>query len=428
MLQQQQQQHQHHLQSAIAAAPNPSSSSTTSTPPSSITGEAPPKQVAQAMDRLGQAARLIADIRLGADRLLEALFVAAQPHQSSKPLHLFRQEDESMRQHLKDLRTVGKQLEESGVLNESLRSRSNSWGLHMPLVCPDGAVVAYAWKRQLAGQAGASAVDRTRLALKAFTDQKRRFFPHLNDEEDGESADNVSKKHRNLPAQAEDNQDNLRDCKTLSDLLTNLEKDMPNLKVMTYERLDWLKRALSLPASANDNTIEAPKHNFHSSHILRPAPQNVVSMDKIAVIELFFPSVFRAVVSLHPAGSTDPDSVAFFSPDEGGSYMHSRGSSVYHVFRQITEHATVALQYFLGIRSKTALHSLLHWICSYQTLFTKVCNKCGRLLAMDRQSALILPPVHRPYRTFSASKVLSTQDQSSNAPEAYHIGCFSDDV
>ena len=34
--------------------------------------------------------------------------------------------------------------------------------LHMPLVCPDGAVVAYAWKRQLAGQAGASAVDRTR--------------------------------------------------------------------------------------------------------------------------------------------------------------------------------------------------------------------------------------------------------------------------
>lgn len=53
-------------------------------------------------------------------------------------------------------------MEDSGVLNESLRSRSNSWGLHMPLVCPDGAVVAYAWKRQLAGQAGASAVDRTR--------------------------------------------------------------------------------------------------------------------------------------------------------------------------------------------------------------------------------------------------------------------------
>ncbi|XVE96296.1 hypothetical protein REPUB_Repub02eG0208900 [Reevesia pubescens] len=164
MLQQQLQQHQHHLQSAVTVAPPPSTA--TLTPPSSTTGEAPPKQVALAMDRLGHAARLIADIRLGADRLLEALFVAAQPHQSSKPLHLFRQEDESMRQHLQeqDLRTVGRQLEESGVLNESLRSRSNSWGLHMPLVCPDGAVVADAWKRQLAGQAGASAVDRTRAA------------------------------------------------------------------------------------------------------------------------------------------------------------------------------------------------------------------------------------------------------------------------
>ena len=126
----------------------------------------------------------------------------------------------------------------------------------------------------------------------------------------------MSKKHRNLQALAEDNQDNLSDCKTLSNVLTSLEKDMPNLKILTYERLDWLKRASSLPASANDNTMETPKHNFHSSSILRPAPQNVVAVDKVAVIELLFPSVFRAVASLHPAGSTDPDSVAFLSPDE----------------------------------------------------------------------------------------------------------------
>ena len=69
--------------------------------------EAPPKQVALAMDRLSHAARLIADIRLGADRLLEALFVAAQPHQSNKPLQLFLNEDASMRQHLQDLRSIG---------------------------------------------------------------------------------------------------------------------------------------------------------------------------------------------------------------------------------------------------------------------------------------------------------------------------------
>ncbi|MCI27079.1 mediator of RNA polymerase II transcription subunit 27-like [Trifolium medium] len=42
----------------------------------------------------------------------------------------------------------------------------------------------------------------------------------------------------------------------------------------------------------------------------------MVVPEKVAVIELLFPSILRAVISLHPAGSTDPDAVAFFSPDE----------------------------------------------------------------------------------------------------------------
>ncbi|TYJ31205.1 hypothetical protein E1A91_A06G183100v1 [Gossypium mustelinum] len=51
-----------------------------------------------------------------------------------------------------------------------------------------------------------------------------------------------------------------------------------------------------------------------------------------------------------------------------------------------------------------------------------------------KSATLILPPVHRPYRTLSVSKQSSTQsisstlDQGSNAPEAYHIGCFSDNT
>ncbi|KAJ0027216.1 hypothetical protein Pint_36173 [Pistacia integerrima] len=259
-------------QESLAVA-NPNTN--TDPPPQSSTAEAPPKQVALAMERLTQAARHIADVRLG------------------------------------------RQLEESGVLNEHLRSRSNSWGLHMPLVCPDGAVVAYAWKRQLAGQAGASAVDRTRLALKAFTDQKRRFFPHLDDKLDDQNNEPASKKQcvsQVLPA---DNLEELNDCKTLSDVLMRLEKEVPNLKIFTYERLDWLKRASSLPSSANESPFELLKeHNFHSSNKLRPGLQNTVAADKIAVIELLFPSVFRAIVSLHPVGSIEPDAVAFFSPDE----------------------------------------------------------------------------------------------------------------
>lgn len=403
-------------------------------PPQS-TAEAPPKQVALALERLAQAGRLIADVRLGADRLLEALFVAAQPHQSNKPLHLFIKEDAAMRQHLQDLRSIGRQLEETGVLNEPLRSRSNSWGLHMPLVCPDGAVVAYAWKRQLAGQAGASAVDRTRLALKAFTDQKKRFFPHLDDRVHDQSTEPESKKHCVPQALPASNQEELSDCKTLSDVLMRLEKEVPNLKIFTYERLDWLKRASSLPSSANESPLELLKeHNFHSSSKLRPGLQNTVAADKVAVIELLFPSIFRAIVSLHPVGSIEPDAVAFFSPDEGGNYIHARGSSVYHVFRHITEHAGTALQFFLGIRTETSLYFLLHWICSYQTLFSKVCSKCGQLLAMDKRLALLLPPVSRPYRHFfptvtsSAQLISSTNEQSSDVVSAYHIGCFSEDA
>lgn len=76
-------------------------------PPAPATTEAPPKQVALAMDRLNHAGRLIADIRLGADRLLEAMFMAGENQQSNKPFKLIVQEESSMRQYLQDLRTVG---------------------------------------------------------------------------------------------------------------------------------------------------------------------------------------------------------------------------------------------------------------------------------------------------------------------------------
>ncbi|XP_052205352.1 mediator of RNA polymerase II transcription subunit 27 isoform X2 [Diospyros lotus] len=417
-------------QASATGGPTPAAAKSVQSPPDSGESvEAPPKQVALAMDRLSQAGRVIADIRLGADRLLEALFVASrQPQQSPKPLQSILKEEASMRNCLQELRTIGRQLEDSGVLNESLRSRSNSWGLHMPLVCPDGAVVAYAWKRQLAGQAGASAVDRTRLALKAFTDQKRRFFPHLDDGAGGES---VSKRHSGFQVSTDSHEEELNDDRTLSDILLNLEKEVKNVKVFTYERLDWLKRASSLPSSSNECIVESSKeHNFRSSNNLRQGTKRVITADKVAVIELLFPSVFRAVVSLHPAGSIDPDAVAFFSPDEGGSHVHARGFSVYHVYRHITEHAGLALQYFLGRRTETSLHSLLHWICSYQNLFSKVC----RLLSMDTQAALLLPPVQRPYRNFTGSKPSSTQqsisfkDQSVDENQAYHVDCFPEET
>ncbi|XP_062207877.1 mediator of RNA polymerase II transcription subunit 27-like [Phragmites australis] len=372
------------------------------------------------MERLGRAGRLIADIRLGADRLLEALFIAGSAPTHSAHQHADRtaravaQEEAAMRRHFQDLRALGRQLEESGVLNVALKAQGNSWGLHMPLVCPDGAVVAYSWKRQLAGQAGASAVDRTRLALKAFTDQKRRFFPHLEDEvlshlHDGEPG--VAKKPRFSASNAE------LEEKTLSEILKNLENEVPNMKIFTYRHLDWSKRASSLASLMDDDFVDPSKVlNLQNMGKMRSGALST-SIDQVAVIELLVPSIFRAIVSLHPAGSTDPDAVAFFSPTEGGSYLHARGLSVHHVFKHVKEHANKALQYFIGVEPSKALSLLLRWIASYQTLFTKVCSKCRRLLLMDQSLALLLPPVHRPYH--------QTSNVGSDLQEAYHIGCSS---
>jgi len=88
------------LQGPVAAATEP--------PDAGGSGaDAPPKQVARAMDRLGRAARLVADVRLSADRLLEALLAAEEPRQVNKSVQFILQVEASMRQHLHDLRTLG---------------------------------------------------------------------------------------------------------------------------------------------------------------------------------------------------------------------------------------------------------------------------------------------------------------------------------
>lgn len=96
------------MQQGAAAPPPPPAAETAA---ETAAASAPPKQVAQALEQLGQAGRLIADVRLGADRLLEALFfVAEKPHHqhSSKCLNLILKEESLMRQHLVNLRAIGR--------------------------------------------------------------------------------------------------------------------------------------------------------------------------------------------------------------------------------------------------------------------------------------------------------------------------------
>lgn len=156
-----------------------------------------------------------------------------------------------------------------------------------------------------------------RLALKAFTDQKKRFFPHLEDEPFSQASEEeacVTKKLCTSEGWAIGHREKLMEQRTLSDILTNLEQEVPEVKIYTYQRLDWFKRASSLSSFSTDNSADPSKEqSLRNSNKLKPG---CALAEQAAVIELLMPSVFRAVVSLHPAGSTSLDAVAFFSPDE----------------------------------------------------------------------------------------------------------------
>ncbi|GJV99695.1 importin subunit beta-1 [Tanacetum coccineum] len=151
--------------------------------------------------------------------------------------------------------TQCKQLEDSGVLNDFLRSRSNSWGLHVR--CREK-------------------TQSLLILCIAFTDQKRRFFPHL-DEDSGDEP--IVKKH----------------CGTETSTAT----------------------ASLLARSSSETLDEPPKDNgYYSSRDIRSGLGGAVAADQIAMIELLLPTVFRAVISLHPIGLLDLDAVVFFSVDE----------------------------------------------------------------------------------------------------------------
>lgn len=153
-----------------------------------------------------------------------------------------------------------------------------------------------------------------RLALKAFTDQKRRFFPHLEDDQIDRSHNDTIKippskqprlSHRPTPNA---NIDSSEQKPTLADILKSIETEFPGVTISTYQRLEWSKRAESLYAVMNDSSLDQPKEQ-----IIANLSSNI---NNVAVIELVAAGVYRVLVSLHPVGSTDPDAVAFFSPNE----------------------------------------------------------------------------------------------------------------
>lgn len=63
-----------------------------------------------------------------------------------------------------DMIHTGKELEAAGVLNGAQQrfEENGLWNSPVPFVAPDGWLVPYAWKRQIAGQAAATAYERAR--------------------------------------------------------------------------------------------------------------------------------------------------------------------------------------------------------------------------------------------------------------------------
>ncbi|KAL3019858.1 hypothetical protein AAZX31_05G112400 [Glycine max] len=94
------------------------------------------------------------------------------------------------------------------------------WGLHMPLVCPDGTVVAYAWKRQLTGQVGASTIDRTRWKLGDLEKRTCQVLCRLRDE--GDEAKETLKEVLSQNSSKQYDSDFANTCESFVEVLGNL--------------------------------------------------------------------------------------------------------------------------------------------------------------------------------------------------------------
>jgi hypothetical protein len=76
------------------------------------------------------------------------------------------------------------------------------------------------------------------------------------------------------------------------------------MKIFTYRHLEWSKRASSLASLLDDALVDPTKElNLHMMGKSRSGATPTPT-DQVAVIELLVPSIFRAMVLLHPAGST----------------------------------------------------------------------------------------------------------------------------
>ncbi|KAL3690124.1 hypothetical protein R1sor_016433 [Riccia sorocarpa] len=391
-----------------------------SRPPLDQEQQAPPKKLAEAMEGLQRAHRQIADIRSGADLLLESLEIAVNRRvreiPGKKASDGVTAAVESMKKALDALRATGRELDNSGILRGAQQryDENQPWGLQPPSVCPDGHVTPYAWKRQIAAQAAASAVERTRLALKSFGEQKKHLFLGVGDER------RAKKLRAAGQGSAEDG--------SLVDVLRRIQTDAAGMVVTPYPRLEWAKRTscvnISKAGTEPAQSLAYLTSQAGSSTASAGLDSHSRPIERVAVLEVSLPGVLRVIISVQPTGSSYPDAVAVYSPDENGGYVHPWGKSVHKLHQRISEHGVNALHYFRRSSRSTSLELLLHWIYTYRSLFLEPCKECKRLTALDAPSDLLLPPLVRLYHHLTLPQARSGNGKISTELAPYHVGCI----
>lgn len=166
-----------------------------------------------------------------------------------------------------------------------------------------------------------------RVALKAFTEQKRRYFPSLEvtTSENGPKAG--TKRSRTEGSESTDTS-----VSSLPDILRRVQSEAPGMTVTPYVRLAWTSKF-----GSQGGAISGPVNKMLSKYaslqlknsagtaqpavVDSPAPSKHV--EKVAVLEVSIPEVLVAVISVLPAGSIYPDAVAIFSPAEVGHLFMS---------------------------------------------------------------------------------------------------------
>lgn len=159
-----------------------------------------------------------------------------------------------------------------------------------------------------------------RVALKAFTEQKRRYFPSLGvtTSENGPKAG--TKRSRTEGSESADTS-----VSSLPDILRRIQSDAPGMTVTPYMRLAWTSKFRS-QGGAISSPVDKMLSKYASLQLKNgagTAPPAVVDsppsskhLQKVAVLEVSIPEVLVAVISVLPAGSVYPDAVAIYSPAE----------------------------------------------------------------------------------------------------------------